>query len=376
MKKQHLFLIMIAFATSFVACKKDETNSENKSLAIPSAYDSTNFVANLGDLISFRQNFDAMVNEAKKGRVNGQTVSSLAIQNAFQAGDLSIAAVTNSVFSGKLFGSNNDGWFNKIEQVSGKTYHVDSANNTGGTFGGYLFDENGFEPEQIIEKGLFGAALANYAQTVLKSPSLAEVDQALYVLGFTTHFVNSNAAKHGAAADKYLAVYVARRDKNDGNGLYSNTRFNFIKLQAALKAGEAYQTEKNEAIAAIISNMEKANFATVVNYCHTSIANLSQTTLTDAQKANTLHAIGECIGFTMGYKGLVNKNITDTQIDEILELLNAPVSGNGKPALFITDRVNQIQKLQSIINKIQQIYGFTNVEIEDFKKNWIAEQNR
>jgi hypothetical protein len=73
---------------------------------------------------------------------------------------------------------------------------------------------------------------------------------------------------------------------------------------------------------------------------------------------------------------LVNKNITDTQIDEILELLNAPVSGNGKPALFITDRVNQIQKLQSIINKIQQIYGFTNVEIEDFKKNWIAEQNR
>jgi hypothetical protein len=169
---------------------------------------------------------------------------------------------------------------------------------------------------------------------------------------------------------------VARRDKNDGNGLYSNTRFNFIKLQAALKAGEAYQTEKNEAIAAIISNMEKANFATVVNYCHTSIANLSQTTLTDAQKAATLHAIGECIGFSMGYKGLVNNKITNAQIDEILELLNAPVSGNGKPALFITDRVNQILKLQTIITKIQQIYNFSNVEIEDFKKNWIAEQNR
>jgi hypothetical protein len=376
MKKQYLLLFMIAFATSFVACKKDETSTENKSLVIPSAYDSTNFIWNLGDLISFRQNFDAMVNEAKKGRVSGQTVSGVAIQNAFQAGDLSIAAVTNSVFSGKLFGSNNDGWFNKIEQVSGKTYHVDSANNTGGTFGGYLFDENGFEPEQIIEKGLFGAALANYAQTLLKSPGLAEVDQALYVLGFTTHFVNSSDAKHGSAADKYLAVYVARRDKNDGNGLYSNTRFNFIKLQAALKAGETYQNEKNEAIAAILLNMEKANFATVVNYCHTSIANLSQTTLTDAQKANTLHAIGECIGFTMGYKGLVNNKITDAQIDEILTLLNAPATGGGKPALFITDRVNQIQKLELIINKIQQIYAFSDSDVNDFKKNWIVEQNR
>ena len=376
MKKQSLLLVIMAFAMVFTACKKEETTTGKNALNIPSAYDSTNFVGNLGDLISFRQNFDAMVNEAKKGRVSGQTVSGAAIQNAFQGGDLSIAAVTNSVFSGKLFGSNNDGWFNKIEQVSGKTYHVDSANNTGGTFGGYLFDENGFEPEQIIEKGLFGAALANYAQTLLKSPGLAEVDQALYVLGLTPHFVNSSAAKHGSAADKYLAVYVARRDKNDGNGLYSNTRFNFIKLQAALKAGEAYQTEKNEAIAAIISNMEKANFATVVNYCHTSIANLSQTTLTDAQKAATLHAIGECIGFSMGYKGLVNNKITNAQIDEILELLNAPVSGNGKPALFITDRVNQILKLQTIITKIQQIYNFSNAEIEDFKKNWIAEQNR
>jgi hypothetical protein len=188
--------------------------------------------------------------------------------------------------------------------------------------------------------------------------------------------MNSSAAKHGAAADKYMAVYAARRDKNAGNGIYAQIRFNFIKLQAALKAGEAYQNEKNEAIAAIISNMEKANFATVINYCQTSIANLSLTSLTDIQKAATLHAIGECIGFTMGYKGIQNKKITDAQIDEILVMLNAPATGGGKPALFITDRVNQIQKLELIINKIQQIYAFSDSDVNDFKKNWIAEQNR
>jgi len=374
MKKQHLFLIMIAFATSFVACKKDETNSENKSLAIPSAYDSTNFVGNLGDLISFRNHFDAMVNEAKKGRVTNQTASATAMENSFKAGTISIESFTIPAFAALLVGEN--GWFKELEKASGTTYHVDSVSVQGGTFGGYLFDENGFEPEQIIEKGLFGAALVNHAHSLLKSPRLAEVDQALYVFGATPHFVNSSAAKHGAAADKYMAVYAARRDKNAGNGIYAQIRFNFIKLQAALKAGEAYQNEKNEAIAAIISNMEKANFATVINYCQTSIANLSLTSLTDIQKAATLHAIGECIGFTMGYKGIQNKKITDAQIDEILVMLNAPATGGGKPALFITDRVNQIQKLQLIINKIQQIYGFTNAEIEDFKKNWIVEQNR
>lgn len=374
MKKQSLLLVIMAFAMVFTACKKEETTTGKSALNIPSAYDSTNFVGNLGDLISFRQNFDAMVNEAKKGRVTNQTASASAMENSFKAGTISIESFTIPAFAALLVGEN--GWFKELEKASGKTYHVDSLTNTGGTFGGYLFDENGFEPEQIIEKGLFGAALVNHAHSLLKSPRLAEVDQALYVFGATPHFVSSSAAKHGAAADKYLAVYAARRDKNAGNGIYAQIRFNFIKLQAALKAGEAYQNEKNEAIAAIISNMEKANFATVINYCQTSIANLSQTTLTDAQKANTLHAIGECIGFTMGYKGIANKKITDAQIDEILALLNAPTTGGGKPALFITDRVNQISKLQLIITKIQAVYGFSNAEIEDFKKNWINEQNR
>lgn len=374
MRKQSFIGIITAFVVIFTACKKEETNTGKRALNIPSAYDSANFVGNLGDLISFRQHFDAMVNEAKKGRVTGQNALAANMENSFKAGSISIESFTNPAFAALLLGEN--GWFKELEKASGTTYHVDSASVQGGTFGGYLFDENGFEPEQIIEKGLFGAALVNHAHSLLKSPRLAEVDQALYVFGATPHFVNSSAAKHGAAADKYMAVYAARRDKNAGNGIYAQIRFNFIKLQAALKAGEAYQTEKNEAIAAIISNMEKANFATVINYCQTSIANLSLTTLTDAQKSATLHAIGECIGFTMGYKGLVNKKITDAQIDEILTLLNAPTTGGGKPALFIIDRVNQIQKLQLIISNLQQIYSFTNAEVEDFKKNWINEQNR
>ena len=66
------------------------------------------------------------------------------------------------------------------------------------------------------------------------------------------------------------------------------------------------------------------------------------------------------------------KKATDAQIDELLALL-AP---DNKPSLFVTDRVNKANNLQLAMNKLQSIYGFSAVEMEDFKKNWVAEQNR
>jgi hypothetical protein len=59
-----------------------------------------------------------------------------------------------------------------------------------------------------------------------------------------------------------------------------------------------------------------------------------------------------------------------------LALLNAPTNGTATSFKFITDPANELPKLQQIITKLQQIYGFTTQEIEDFKKNWVAEQNR
>ena len=363
------FLSVALVAVLFTACTKEEVaDTVSPALSIPSFYDSSNFNTNTASLVAARGNFDALINECKKGRTNGTTVSATSLSDFYSN---SVLATTTSYYNGLLTAT--DGWFKELEDASGNTFNPDTVSTTGGTFGGYLFNENGLEPEQMIEKGLFGSALSNGAiQLISGATTLEKIDQAIYLFGTTPHFKSSNAAMHGTGADKYLAVYMARRDKNDGNGIYSSMKTNFIKLQAAVKGGVAFNTQRDEAAAAIKLSFEKANFATIVNYCQSSMAKLSATTLTDADAAGSLHSIGECIGFTLGWKMVAGKKITDAEIDEIYTLLN----GNSKPTNFITNRATEVVKLQQVIDKIQTVYGFTAAEIEGFKKNWVSEQSR
>lgn len=372
MRKQFVILTAAVLVT-FAACKKDETTPTNENPA-PSSYDSSAFNTNREAYNSTTANFNSMVTELRKGRIEGGIVSETALNNAYTAGTPTLKSITTTFYDGVLIG--NNGWFAKAANASGAgVYNPDSAGSKG-VLGGYLFDEDGFEPEQMIEKGMFGSTLVNEALKLLRNnPTLAQVDQALFLIGATPHFKSSsNTTKHGSAADRYFSTYIARRDKNDGNGFYTQFKNNFIKLQGAVKAGN--NASRDEAVNAIADVLEKANAATIINYCHTSIANLSLTSLTDAQKGATLHAIAECHGFALGWKTLNGKKITDAQIDEIMNLLNAPVTGGGKPVVFLTDRVNQIGKLQTVITNLQGIYGFTAAQVEDFKKNWINEQNR
>jgi hypothetical protein len=376
--KKLLPILAFAAITAVSSCKKDDDinndNNNQSGLQVPASYDSSNYATNIAAIGSVRTNFDAVITEVRKGRTGGN-VSAATMISAYNAGTPSLKSLNTTYFDNILTGPQN--WFMRAQTASGSVYNPDSAGSAG-AFGGYMFDSAGFEPEQIIEKGMFGATLVNEAYRLLSgNPTLAQIDQALHIIGANPHFRGSNnTSKHGTAADRYFSVYVARRDKNDGNGFYSQMKFNFIKLQAAVKSGSQYNRERDEAIAAIKDILERANAATIINYCHTSISLLSQTTVTDAQRATALHAIGECHGFAWGWKTIVSKRITDSQIDEIMELLNAPVGGGGRPVLFLTDRVNQINKLQQIITKVQAIYGFTNAQVEDFRSNWIVVQDR
>ncbi len=372
MKKQ-IAIFTTAVLVTFTACKKEETKPNEENPA-PTAYDSSGFNTNREAYATTATNFNGMVTELRKGRTVGGVVSETALNNFYTGGSPTLKSITSTYYDAQLIGSN--GWFAKAANASGGgPFNPDSAGSQG-AYGGYLFDADGFEPEQMIEKGMFGSTLVNEALKLLRNnPTLAQVDQALFLIGATPHFKSSsNTTKHGTAADRYFSVYIARRDKNDGNGFYNQFKNNFIKLQAAVKAGN--NAARDEAVNAIADILEKANAATIINYCHTSISNLSLTELTEAQKGATLHAIAECHGFALGWKTLNGKKITDAQIDEIMNLLNAPVTGGGKPVVFLTDRVNQIGKLQTVITTLQGIYGFSASQVEDFKKNWINEQNR
>ncbi len=357
----------------FAACE----DNDKADLVIPATYDGAAFATNTTTQAAVRNNLEKLVNEAKKARTAGATVTFDALTTLYATGTPSIKSVTTSYYDSRLAGTGN--WLEELAKASGGTYTpATPTGGQGGVYGSYLFDENGLELEQLVEKGLFGAAMYNHAVTLADGAiTLATVDQLVSIFGAHPDFPNSNTSKV-ANPDKFLATYAARRDKNDGNGLYSQMKNAFIKLQAALKAGDDYKEEQEEALDALFTTWEKINAATIINYCHQTIAGLSATNPTDAQKSAALHAYGEGVGFTHGWRGLSSKYkiITDTQIDEILTLLNAPQNGTPTSYKFVTDPVNELPKLTQIITKLKGIYKFSDQEIEDFKKNWVSEQGR
>jgi hypothetical protein len=377
MTKLPYTLIAAALTVSLVGCQ--ETEVPRAALIVPTTYDASAFDANAATQLAVANRLIGLTDEAKKGRVTANKVSAETLNTLFTTGTPSLRSIATPYLAGRLEGPT--GWLTELAKASGNTYTpgVPVAGGNGGTFGGYLFDKNGLELEQLLEKGQFGATLYKHVIDLFSGGMTpATADQAAAVLGFSPLFPNTTTASKTPRPDRLMAIYAARRDKNDGNGLYSLLKNDFIKLQAALKAGDAYKQEQQEAINGIKLNIEKTNAATIINYCYAVITTMSKTTTTDAEKAAALHAYGEAVGFIHGWRTLPqqHKKITDAQIDEILVLFKAPANGTPESYKFITAPATELPKLLEIITKLKGIYGFTDAQLEDFKRNWITFQDR
>ncbi|MBL7999771.1 MAG: hypothetical protein JNL32_14190, partial [Candidatus Kapabacteria bacterium] len=287
---------------------------------------------------------------------------------------VNVGAVATPYYKEKM-----SGFIAEIEKASGGTYNPKlspAQNGEGGTFGGYLFDENGLEMEQMIEKGAFASAQYNHALSVMNQPmSVANVDKLLRIFGGHPAFVNTDNSTN-PNRDIHSAAYAARRDKNDGNGLYSQWKNAMLKAQAAAKAGDAYKQEYADAMADARLIWEKALMATVINYCHSAKAVFSKTNPTDAELASALHAYGEAVGFLHGWRTIPTKKIIDTRIDGLLTLLLAPHNGTPTSYRFVQDAFNTVGNFDQTINQLRDLYGFTAQDIEDFKSNWVSIQQR
>lgn len=367
-----LFLIAVLFS----ACTKDETPAPT--FEVPANYDSANFRSDVATANSLRIQLNTLVNEAKRGRIVTNTVLATTLEQLYTTSNPSLRDATTVYYNGLLSGTS--GFFAELALASGNAYTPGTPTGNGGVYGGYLFDENGLELEQLIEKGLFGALNYYQAHLLLQGTvSQAVLNQVLALYGAHPDFANTPTAANATNPDVFMANYAARRsDVNDANSLYNQMKKAFITAQAAIKAGESRLAERNAALADIRLLWEKVNAATVINYCHSVISTMSQTAPTDAQKAAALHAYGECVGFLHGWRQLPadSKRISDAQIDELLTLLLAAPGTTPESYKFITEPGTQLPKLQDVIGRLQTIYGFTNAEIESFRNNWVSLQNR
>ncbi len=377
MKPITRLFLLAALTATFSSCEDDD-DSGREDLVIPSTYDGTNFEASTTVQQELLADLQEQVNIAKAGRMAGTNVSATELQSSYVEGNPSLRDVSTTYYVNEMEGT--EGIMSQLALASGNTYSLGDTEGQGGVYGSYLFNEYGLEYEQLLEKGQFGAVLYNHAvQLLSENISSATVHQAVAIFGSNPSFPNTNNPETTADPDGFMATYAARRDNNDGTGLYFQIKNAFIKMQAAIKAGGEFTAERDEAIADIKLTWEKINAATTINYCHQATASLSNADLTESQIASALHALGEGIGFTKGWHSIPSnsKLITDSEIEEILVLFNAPIDADQTAVYtFATDGLNQLPKLQLIMEKLQNIYGFTDQEIESYKQNWVSVQGR
>jgi len=390
------YMLLAVGLIFFASCKKDDkvTVPPPPELQIPTFYDSTGYAANVVTESQVRAQLAALTRQMQVGRHMDSAVTLAALQTLYNG--TTLRAVTGASYQAKV-----DTALRELARASGKgvRYAWENAPNGDGgviptTVGGrtgYLYDEHVLEMEQVVEKGLFAAAMYNHAVSLISAGNITEatIDRLVEIYGAKPGFGN-NERNSDPNRDRFSAQYAARRsDTANANSLYAQIKRNLITAKAAVKAGSAFNQLRDKALADFKLNWEKALAATVINYCHSTLDGLRAPNRDDGIVTGAMHAYGEAVGFLSGWKAVPpsQRRITDAQIDELLDLLRAPYNqtANAQSYLFLSTNsaTAQLYRLDGrndpntgVIERLAQIYGFSNAEVEDFRRNWVNVQNR
>ena len=146
--------IAVLLLVCFLLFSCDDNGDDMRpELEIPNTYDGTNFTSSTTVQRAVLTQLSALTVEMQRGRQGG-SVTQEALVSLFKAGSPSVEATTTTYYVGRLNGTG--GWFDELAKSSGGSVYTPGApQGQGGTLGGYLFDENGLELEQVVEKNKF-----------------------------------------------------------------------------------------------------------------------------------------------------------------------------------------------------------------------------
>lgn len=368
MKAKYISMLAIV-ALAFTACDDDddEDSSGPSPLTIPAEfvapdYDTNSEVEAL--VIDELSAFSSAAGDAESNAGGGTTIAPIDYPSTLSSVTLpSYRALVND-WKDELVNAANSPTPFEIPGGNGP-----SATEEGGLLGSRLLDEYGLELEQMLGKGSYGAACYNHASTVINEGNLAsgDIDRLVEIYGTNPSFDPETA--------KSASKYAKRRSNQvTGTGYFYDIRTNLITAKAAIDGGSAYNADLNEALADYLLNWEKSNFATVIYYCNAAKIGIQEALVIEDEDekrsalGNAIHAYGEGVGFTHGFRGLENKFITDAEIDGILAKLLAPAGQDSESYRFMTEATT-LSNFDDIIETIQNLYGFTDEEVQNFLVN-------
>lgn len=230
--------------------------------------------------------------------------------------------------------------------TAGVVYSLDSSKN-------YLFDANGWEYAQLVEKGLMGALCYYQATGVYLAVSKIgedQVDNETITPGEGTAMQH-----HWDEAFGYLGVSKEFPVSTSGLrfwGKYANDRDGLIKcndsLMIAFITGRAAinnddHDTKWKQVDIIRRNWENVIAATAIHYLNEGKADATDDALRN-------HALSEAVAFIDALRYNPDKRITDTQVNDI-------IGGLGNNLYQVT-----LASLDNARNTLASIYGFTNIK--------------
>jgi hypothetical protein len=321
-------------------------------------YRGDTYVANAADALALGNQFRAFSQLMKDVEAGKSSATASEIRALFDVGTPSLRSATATEWSARA-----DALIDTFADSATLTYvPSEPSPATGGKYGAYLFDRNGVDLRQTLEKTMYGATFYRRA-TELASQSItpAIVDRliALFVA-------------HPSFPDGLAATYAERRDrKNPAEpGPYLLFKSAAIRAQFAAGLGDACTAESKQAVKDMFKAWEASLFATNIFYL--SDAGPKLDAADNTKWAAALHSYGEVLAFSDGFRFVPARDrvITDAQIDGILTILRTAPGTAPRAYSFALGTGDATSTFTQAISRHVSIYAFTAANIETFKTNF------
>lgn len=358
MRSSNLILFAFSLALITLSSCNDEEPTTTSSYTVPAIYAFQNVdYSGQTQRLNHLEEMMTYVEDGieSKTPLNAQTLKDM-FENKDQNGGGMFSFSSSKMLSDKCFAPHSskiEDYFNRIESISdSQTIASNGVAGYSETVSGSvrLYDENGMELSEFIEKGIMGAVFYYQATGVYLETEKMNADNENVIEGEGTAMQH-----HWDEAYGYLGVGLRFPQKVDDArywGVYCNRRNDLLgsneALSEAFRRGRAainvgLLEDRDAAISDVRTQWELVAAATIIHYLNEAIDNIGDDHIRN-------HVLSEGYVFIEGLFYNPEKIISNTEIDEIL----AKIGTNFY-------EVNT-QDLQSARDQISTIYGLDNIK--------------
>ena len=316
--------ITLALSLGFMASCTDK-ESENNDYAVPTSYNFENAsYSGQVDRLNMLSELETYMKLANEGEVvDASTIKAMYANNGHVwTSEAFTEAQPTKDLESKTFDSQQAVITSLMDELAELSVTGTLTTSNDGAKS-YLFNENGFEPIQLISKGIMGACFYYQGTSVYLSDTKMDVDNdvdALEIGAYTDmqHHWDEAFGYFGAPIEfsmidtdggSFWAKY-ATKTINGGLATIDNLmQDGFILGRAALNNKD--YTVRNQAIGTIRAEWEMIPVSAALHYLNGALENI-----TDAALRN--HELSEAIAFISALKYNVEASITATAVDAII----------------------------------------------------------